>query len=95
MNSDAEGLFLVTACMMQSLFSRLGKKGLISEAEGADVIRAAERFLAGLNSSMMSEDGARTPIASSSRWKRLSAAAQIERSSWRQPATTSEGGNGR
>jgi hypothetical protein len=57
MNSDAEGLFLVTACMMQSLFSKLGKKGLISEAEGADVIRAAERFLAGLNSSMMSEDG--------------------------------------
>jgi|GraSoiStandDraft_12_1057312.scaffolds.fasta_scaffold1405229_1 hypothetical protein len=56
MNSDAQGLFLVTACLMQSLFAMLGKKGLISEPEGADVIRAAERFLGGLSSEMMSED---------------------------------------
>ena len=43
--------------MMQALFATLGKKGLISQAEAADVIGEAEEFLAGLKPSMMSDDG--------------------------------------
>jgi hypothetical protein len=56
-NTDAEGMFVATTCLVHALFSALADRAVLSPSEIGHVVGNAEEYLAGLRPEMMSADG--------------------------------------